>query len=115
MQNVSFGSHFEVDDLSKMAFNHKTGKKYSRSAMQYLKETAHMTAGQGDKFVLVSDAKNAKGQLLPAVLKFIPSGESQGVNEATKVISNQPGWGSQITAFMRQMHDAWSKSNVRNL
>lgn len=113
MQSVSFGSHFEIEELSKKAFAHKAGKKNSASVVAVLKNTATCMAGTFDKFVLSSVEQNPKGQMFPAVLKFIPSSDTKGIQEASKVIEGKEYWGSEITSFMRNIDKEWLKFNVK--
>lgn len=113
MQSVSFGSHFEIEELSKRAFAHKAGKKNSASVVAVLKNTATCIAGSCDKFILSSAEQNPKGQIFPAVLKFIPSADTKGVQETSKVIEGKQYWGSEITSFMRSIDKEWLKFNVK--
>lgn len=110
MRCVSFGSRFEVEEMSKKLFAHKTGKSMNEIT-EIFKKVASESAGSEDKFVLASVPDNVNGQLLPAILRYIPSADSKGIRQTAALISNKRYWGSEIVDFMSNIAKEWSKSN----
>lgn len=110
MNNISFGSTFNVERSSIKAFNDKVGSgKLSRK----INELASNIAGKEDQFVLESNSEYVNGPMFPASIKYIPSNSSKGMQENVGTVSGKKGWVTEITDFMRKTHAEWLEKNPK--